>query len=354
MLSPRTETILNSIVTQYIAQARPVPSQSITRDYGLGVSPATVRNEMAKLEQEGYIIRRHPSAGSIPSDRGYRYYVESLSNIELPLTEQRLISHLFYQIERKLEEWLSLTATLVAQLVQNMSIVTMPRLANCRFKHLELVILKAPLILVVLVLRGARVKRELLTLDQPASQSELTITANKLNTTYSGLTSSQISAKGAGLLPVEQQITNCLIDIMQAEDKQQHEEICLNGLHFMLNQPEFIQSQRMSALVELIEQRNLLEIIVPQGLRSQGVQVIIGKENKAEVIQDHSVVISQYGLPEEAIGTIGVVGPTRMPYARTISTISYLSSVLSELVAELYGKEVPARLKRNVRIRRKK
>jgi heat-inducible transcriptional repressor len=230
----------------------------------------------------------------------------------------------------------------------------MPRLANCRFKHLELVILKAPLILVVLVLRGARVKRELLTLDQPASQSELTITANKLNITYSGLTSSQISAKGAELLPVEQQITNCLIGIMQAEDKQQHEEICLNGLHFMLNQPEFTQSQRMSALVELIEQRNLLEIIVPPGLKSQGVQVIIGKENKAEVIQGHSVVISQYGLPEEAIGTIGVVGPTRMPYARTISTISYLSSVLSELVAELYGKEVPARLKRNVRIRRKK
>jgi len=347
VLSPRTETILKSIVTQYIAKASPVPSQGIIKDYDLGVSSATVRNEMARLEQEGYIIRRHPSAGSIPSDKGYRYYVESLSNIELPLVEQRLISHLFYQVERKLEEWLSLTATLIAQLVQNMSVVTMPKLVNCRFKHLELVVLQDSLILVVLILRGAKVKRELITFDQAISQSELTAMANKLNSAYFGLASSQILAKGVELSPIEQQITDCLVNIMEAEDEQQHEEVYLNGLHFMLNQPEFVQSQRMATLMELVEHRNLLKIIVPHGLESQGVQVVIGKENKAEVIQSYSVVISQYGLLEEAVGTIGVVGPTRMPYARTISTVSYLSSVLNELIAELYGKEAPARSKRD-------
>ena len=346
MPSPRTETILKSIVTQYITKAQPVPSQSIIKDYDLGVSSATVRNEMARLEQEGYIIRLHPSAGSIPSDKGYRFYVESLSNIELPLAMQRLISHLFYQVEGKLEEWLSLTATLVAQLVQNMSVVTMPRLVNCQFKHLELVALRDLLILVVLILRGAKIKRGLITFDQVIPQSELTAIANKLNATYSGLTSSQILAKGLELSPIEQQITDCVVTIMEAEDEQQ-EEVYLNGLHFMLNQPEFAQGQRMATLMELAEHRNLLKIIVPQGLGSQGVQVVIGKENKAEVIQTYSVVISQYGLPEEAVGTIGVVGPTRMPYARAISTVSYLSSVLSQLVAELYGKEVPARSKPN-------
>jgi len=126
---------------------------------------------------------------------------------------------------------------------------------------------------------------------------------------------------------------------MQAEDEQEYGAPYLDGLHLMLNQPEFTYSHRLLALMELIEHRNLLRTIIPQGLGNQGVRVIIGKENKAEVIHDFSVVISQYGLPEEAIGTISVVGPTRLPYARTISAVGYLSSVLSQLVAELYGRK---------------
>ena len=341
MLSPRTETILKSIVGQYITRATPVPSQSIINGYELGVSAATIRNEMAYLEREGYINRPHPSAGSIPSDKGYRYYVESLTDIKLPLAEQCLIGHLFHQVERELGEWLSLAATLIAQLAQNMAVVTMPKPVGCQFKHLELVALQDSLALVVLVLRGARIKQQLVTFDQIISQPELTAITNKLNAAYSGLTSTQIIAKNIDLSPTEQQITDCLVKIMQAEDEQEYEEPYLNGWHFMLNQPEFIRSRRMLALMELVEHRNLLSTIVPHQLPSQVVQVIIGKENKAEAIHDFSVVISQYGLPQEAIGTIGVIGPTRMPYARAISTISYLSSVLSRLVAELYARETP-------------
>jgi len=341
MLSPRTETILKSIVGQYITRATPVPSQSIINDYELGVSAATIRNEMAYLEREGYINRPHPSAGSIPSDKGYRYYVESLTDIKLPLAEQCLIGHLFHQVEGELGEWLSLAATLIAQLAQNMAVVTMPKPVGCQFKHLELVAIQDLLALVVLVLRGARIKQQLVTFDQIISQPELTAITNKLNAAYSGLTSTQILAKNIDLSPTEQQLTDCLIKIMQAEDEQEYEEPYFNGWHFMLNQPEFIRSQRMLALMELVEHRNLLSTIVPHQLPSQGVLVIIGKENKAEAIHDFSVVISQYGLPQEAIGTIGVIGPTRMPYARAISTISYLSSVLSKLVAELYARETP-------------
>jgi len=294
---------------------------------------------MAHLEQEGYITRRHPSAASIPSDKGYRYYVDSLDEVELPLAEQRLIGHLFHQVERELEEWLSLTVTLVARLTQNVALVTKPKPVDGQFKHLELVALQDSLALVVLVLRGAKVKQQLITFDQVISQSKLTAIANKLNVAYSGLTSSQILAKGIDLSPTEQQLTNCLLQIMQAEDEQEYGAPYLDGLHLMLNQPEFTYSHRLLALMELIEHRNLLRTIIPQGLGNQGVRVIIGKENKAEVIHDFSVVISQYGLPEEAIGTISVVGPTRLPYARTISAVGYLSSVLSQLVAELYGRK---------------
>jgi len=341
VLTARTGTILRSIVEQYIVRATPVSSQSITNDYELGVSAATIRNEMAHLEQESYITRLHPSAGSIPSDKGYRYYVETLRDIQLPLAEQRLINHLFHQVERELEEWLNLAATLIAQLVQNVAVVTMPKPVACQFKHLELVTLHNSLALLVLVLRGAKAKQQLITFTQVISQSELTIIANKLNTAYSGLTGSQILAKGTGLSPVEQGVTDCLLKIMEAEDEQEYEEPSLDGLHFILNQPEFTHSHRMLSLMELVEHRDLLRSIVPSGLTNQGVQVVIGKENRAEVIHDYSVVISQYGLLQEAVGTISVVGPTRMPYARAISTVDYVSSVLSRLVAELYGRETP-------------
>ena len=337
MLSTRQETILRSIVGQYIVRAMPVASEVIARDQR--VSSATIRNEMAQLEHEGYIIRYYSSAGSIPSDKGYRLYVETLRDIELPLAEQRLISHLFHQVERELERWLSLAATLIARLAQNMAVVTMPKQADCQFKRLELVALQDSLVLVVLVLHGAKVKQQLITLDQAISQAELTTIAIKLNAAYSDLTESQILAKAAGPSPVEQQVTNCLLKIMQAEDEQEYEEPYLDGLHFMLGQPEFAHSRQMLTSMELIEQRNLRRTIIPPELLNEGVQVVIGKENKAEAIHSYSVIISRYGLPNEAIGTIGVVGPTRMPYARAISTVGYLSSVLNELVAELYGKE---------------
>jgi heat-inducible transcriptional repressor len=126
---------------------------------------------------------------------------------------------------------------------------------------------------------------------------------------------------------------------MQAEDEQEYEEPYLNGLHFMLNQPEFARSNQILALLELIEHRKLLITIIPSKLASHQVQVVIGKENKAEAIHNYSVIVNQYDLPEGNIVTIGVIGPTRMPYARAISTVDYLSSVLSKLVTELYGKE---------------
>ena len=345
MLSSREEIILKSIVGQYIAKAVPVPSQSITRDYELGVSSATIRNEMAYLEQEGYITRPHTSAGSIPTDKGYRYYVEVLGKIRLPLAEQRMINHLFHQVERELDKWLNLAATLIAQMVQNAAVVTIPKPEACQFKHMELVSLKDTMALVVLVLSGARIREQLIIFEQAISQAELTVMANKLSTAYAGLASLQISTEGKGLSATEQKIVDCLIEVLEAEDDREHEERqYLDGLHFILNQPEFAHNQRLLTLMELVEQRNLMKSIIPPELTSDKVQVtkvIIGKENKTEAIHDYSVVVSKYGLPKEAVGTIGVIGPTRMPYARTIATVSYLSSVLSGLEAKLYGREIP-------------
>jgi heat-inducible transcriptional repressor len=340
MISARSGKILSYIVEQYISRAVPVPSQAVADEAELGVSPATIRNEMALLEQEGYLIRPHTSAGCIPSDKGYRHYVELIESIKLPREEQRLISHTFHQVEREVEAWLSLTATILARLVQNVAVVSLPKSTDCKLKHFELLALQESTALAVVVLQGAKVKQKLITFDHTVSQPVLSTIGNKLNAACSGLTGKQISEKDMELSPLEKEVTDHLIEIMRAEDIQEYEEPYLDGWHYMLNQPEFSHSDQMSTLMELVEQRGLLKVIVPAKLSHPGVHVIIGKENKDKAIQNCSVVICRYGIPEEATGTIGVVGPTRMPYIRTIPSVYYLSSVLSELVAGLYGKEI--------------
>ncbi len=339
MLTNRAQVILNSIVGQYITRAIPVPSQSLCNEYGLKVSPATIRNEMARLEDEGYITRPHPSAGSIPLDKGYRHYVESLGSPELPSNDQLMIDHLFHQVEGELDKWVRLAATLISQLVRNMALVTTPKPAHCEFRHLEVVALQDSMALVVAIFHGARVRQQLIVFDRSVSQATLTVAANRFNAVYANLTRPQISARNIELSAVEKQINECLLKIMQEEDEQEYEEPYLEGFHFILNQPEFAHSQQMLSLVELVEQRRLLSTILSTVTPSPGIQVVIGRENKAEAIQNCSVVISRYGPPQEAMGAIGVIGPTRMSYARVISTVGYISSVLNELVAELYSKD---------------
>jgi len=342
MITARSSQILNYIVGEYITRAAPVPSQVIADDAELGVSPATIRNEMALLEKEGYLIRPHTSAGCIPSDKGYRRYVESIEGARLPRDEQRLISHTFHQVEKEVEAWVSLTATILARLAQNVAVVSLPTSTDSKLKHLELIALQESRALVVVVLEGAVVKEKLFTFSEAVTQSSLTVISAKLNSVFGGLTGRQIAAKQTELSPLEKQATDYLAAIMQAEDSKEYQEPYLEGWHFMLNQPEFAHSESMRVLMELVERRGLLKVIVPGKLSQHGVHVIIGKENHDEAIQNCSVVICHYGVPDQANGTIAVVGPTRMPYSRTIPTVYYLSSVLSQLVGGLYGKDISA------------
>ena len=242
----------------------------------------------------------------------------------------------------ELEEWLELAASLIAKRVQNVAVVTMPRPAVGKFHHLELVSLQGPRALAVLILRGAKVRQQLVTFDKPPSQYDLTVITNKINAAYSGLTSAQIRAKKMALSPEEQQVSDTLLKMMKAEDKPEYEESYLDGLHFMLEQPEFDKKLRAPAIMELVEQHRLGRTIMPDELDAEGVQVIIGQENREEVIRNCSVVLSRYGLPDEAVGTIGVVGPTRMHYESAIAAISYLSVVMTKLMAELYGRKPPS------------
>jgi heat-inducible transcriptional repressor len=340
MITERSGRILNYVIRQYITDAVPVPSQAVADKANLGVSPATIRNEMALLEKEGYLIRPHTSAGCIPSDKGYRYFVESIGSIALPREEQYLISHTFHQVEKEVEAWVSLTATLLAKLTQNVAVVSLPKSTDCKLKHLELIAVQDKKALAVVVLEGATVKQKLVTFDDTVDQPKLSEISNKLNGIYTGLSSQQIKENKAVLAPLEVKATDNIVEMMHTEDSKEYQEPYLEGWHFMLDQPEFAQSDKMRSLMELFEQRGLLKVIAPNELSPRGVHVIIGKENQNEAIQNCSVVICRYGLPEEAAGTLAVVGPTRMPYFHTIPTVYYLSKVLGQLVGGLYSKEL--------------
>jgi heat-inducible transcriptional repressor len=291
---------------------------------------------MSRLENEGYIMRAHHSAGSVPSDKGYRFHVESLKDISLSESEQRLFGHLFHQVERDLEKWLSLAATLLAQQAKNIAVITSPRPSGCRFKHMELLSLQDSLALMVLVLHGARVKEQLITFDETVPQSSLAVISNKFNDEFSGLNREQIMGKESELSPTEEQIKDVLSRMMQDEDEQEYEEPYLDGFHFMLSQPEFTHSDRMCGLMELVERRRLIKTIIPKELENQKVTVTIGRENEDETFHSYSIVTSKYGISNEAAGTVSVLGPTRMPYGHTIPTVNYLSKILSELMSGLY------------------
>jgi heat-inducible transcriptional repressor len=331
----RRETVLRVIIEDYITRAVPVASNIIVERYGLKVSPATIRNDTAYLEREGYVIHPHRSAGSIPTDKAYRYYVELIGEeIELPSVEQYLIHQISQEAKEELEQWLKTVAVLLARLVHNLVVITTPKAARCRFKHLDLVALQDFMALLIVVLYEAKVRRQVLSFSRKVSQDELTELANKLTSIYGGMTSSEILAKKEGLSSEERQLSKSLAEIMAAEDKLEYGEPYLEGLRLLLSQPEFTNSPRILGILEVLEGEDWLRNIFGQESSKGGVKVVIGEENPEPALQDLSLIASQYGVFNKASGIVGVIGPKRMDYAKTISSLNFLTAFLSDSVAE--------------------
>ncbi|HJX69555.1 MAG TPA: heat-inducible transcriptional repressor HrcA [Dehalococcoidia bacterium] len=336
MLPERRGIILKIIVSEYTTSGIPVASESIARRYALGVSPATTRHEMAHLEEEGYISRPHVSAGGVPSDKGYRYYVEYLiKEAKLSDEEQHAIQQLIYQAEQELEEWARLAATFLSQRLKSIALVTLPRASVCHFRHLDLIALQEYQVLFVLLLQEGEIKQLVLTLEQAVSQDELTALANHLNAVYKGLDYSQIDAQEIELSPLEEQIAVTILQTMQVEDKQQYDQFYLSGWRHLLSQPEFIKGEKTLSLVEALEEGSLLNSLLGSLGHEPGVKVVIGNENEEEALRGCSVILSNYGI--RVRGTIGVIGPTRLLYHQAIPIVDYLSSVMSGVVNEIYA-----------------
>ena len=335
MLSHRTSTILNLLVDEYVQTATPVASDGIARSPALRVSPATVRNVMSKLTEEGYISRPHVSAGGIPSDLGYRHYVESLGDtpvLSAPL--RRRMDDWLGQPDPDFDAWARRCAAALSQLTANLAIVTEPRSSSPRLKRLQLVFLQECIALLVIVLGETRVLKRLLSLDHPVSQRELDGAAARLNELMAGLNRQQMQSRWPELDTLEQDVCRDVLEMMQDAERSELPEHHVEGLSRLLSQPEFAAGERARLLVQMVEERVLPERIVSAS-RDSGFSVFIGAENEEEQLHPFGVIVCRYGRPGGVTGAICVVGPTRMGYANAIAGARHLAAAMSRMVQAL-------------------
>jgi heat-inducible transcriptional repressor len=337
-LTQRCQTILRLVVREHINTAAPVSSKSISERYNLGVSPATVRNEMAVLEEKGYLTHPHTSAGRVPTEKGYRYFVEKLmGESHLSPTEQRTISHQFHQARLELDQWMRLSAAVLAHNAQSASLVTAPKSARCQVKHLELISIHDEVVLLILVLQEGTVKQQILTMDAPVSQDEVAPIARRLTHLWSGCDRMAVEATLDSLMDFERQVADVVLDTMRRLDARNSSEIYRDGLLNVLSQTELAQSESTQQIVRALEGRQVIDGMVSEVMQRGGLQIIIGGEGRWEELSEVSVVLARYGIHDQATGALGVLGPIRMQYGRAVSVVRYVSQLMSDLISDLYG-----------------
>ena len=301
--------------------------------YELGISPATIRNEMAALEELGYLTHPHTSAGRLPTEEGYRYFVEHLlGDTTLPSDEALLIRHQFGQARTELDQWVKLAAAVLAHTVRNVALATPPKSPRSCVKRVELIEIRDGIVLMVLVTLEGNVRQQMLSL--PLNVEELQRVTAELNEQLGGKTAKEIQVQNLSSAAFE--VASLIISIMNQLDEQTT-EIYREGLSHALAEPDFAEGDMIRRVVEIIEARPLLESIVTKTRETDGVQVIIGGEGRWRELSNVSLVLARYGVDNETTGVLGVLGPLRMPYGRTISAVRYVSTLMSELLREFYG-----------------
>jgi len=341
MLTDRRRDILKLIVEDYINSAMPVSSDAIARRMPVPVSSATVRNEMAALEDEGYIAQPHTSAGRVPSDRGYRYFVEFLMPEQnLTVDEQRMIDHQFHQVQLDTDQWVRLAAAVLARAAMNVAVITAPKVLDVKLKHIQLVQVQPRLSLLVMVFdRGLLRQRFIIVDEEELSQDDLNRVVNRINAELGGRNLRGIKRKVPAFDGFEREVVEQLAAEMREVETPTPEQIIRDGMLNIMAQPEFAQTEKVRQFMAIFESGRLLEGILAESLASDGVRVIIGSENKSDDMRQCSMVLSRYGRDGEAEGVLGIVGPTRMPYSRVISTVRYTAGILEDLIHAVYGSD---------------
>lgn len=336
-LTSRQEKILSFIVRTYTQKPEPISSKYIYETSDLGVSPATIRNEMVVLDELGYITAPHKSAGRIPTQDGYRYFVSRLLNTSgLSESERQYISEKFKSLPMVTEQWMRLAANVLARTAHTASLVTAPVAETTRFKHIQLIGIQGRLVLMVLVLHGGIVQQRMLNLSEPVPQETLQEAVNHINTVCADLYAHQIRMKSVQLDLLEREVTELAAEVMEQADSTPSHVVYRDGLSEVIN--NFQSGEGAQQAIRVFEERAFLDLILNDLLQPlmDDVQVIVAGDGRMEEISQLSMVLSLYGVPGQMRGTIGVLGPTHINYGRAISTVRYVSNLMTNMMANLY------------------
>lgn len=342
-LESRAQAILQAIIEEYIATAAPVGSQTLIERYRLGVSSATVRNVMAELEAAGYLSHPHTSAGRVPTDAGYRVYVETIAPaVSLAPVEMLMIRHQFGQVEFASEQWFRLAAATLAGATHAAGLATPAKPRACRVRRIDLVANSTRSASLVVVLAEGPVKQTLIPLDEQATPELLRTAAQLLNEQLGGCSARQVSARLEALRDSPQvpalavRAAERVERVMRDFDAAAVEDVFSDGLLNVMEAPEFAHSEKLRRVFAVLQNRDYVGGLVRRVANRDDVQVLIGRENEPDDLQDVSLVVAGYGRRGGAMGVVGVLGPTRMSYPHAISSVRYVSGLMNELVEQLY------------------
>lgn len=338
-LSQRAKLILASVVAQYIATAEPVGSRTISKQENIDVSPATIRNVMVDLEEMGYLSQPHVSAGRVPTTDGLRFYVDSI--LELGELDERAQEMIRLQLRDKpvhdLSEIFKATGRALSTISRQASLVAAPSPEQEVFRHMEFVLLAPGLILVVLVSKAGGVQNRVIQAEEELAQEDLDKFTRYLNELLADLTLSQVKRKVAEEMAQEknrfdQVLSQALKLGQQAVDTRLEGDLYIEGQTNLMGQPEFRDMARLRGIFRAFEEKSTLLRLLDKAMTAGGVQLFIGSESELAELEGLSVVTSSYGEDNQAMGALGVIGPTRMDYSKVIPMVEFTARLVSRIL----------------------
>lgn len=328
------------ITDDYIASGEPVGSRTIARRYDLGLSPATIRNEMADLEESGFLEQPHSSAGRVPSERGYRYYVDALmARHALTEVEIEAIHRDLEHYHQEIESVIHQTSKILAQMTRYPALALSPQLETAIFRHIQLVKLSGNTVLVVIVTDTGFVENKVIELQREIMTEELDRLSALLNQKLRGQSLNKIQMNlfndiNSELVFHDQLFMEALKLLIKSLANKTGERVYVDGATKMLEQPEFLDLQKFKPLMNLLEEEDWLYHLLYKDVITKS-KVKIGHENEEQGIQDCSVVTASYEIAGRAVGVIGVLGPTRMDYAKVLPVVEGTAVILSDLLRQI-------------------
>jgi heat-inducible transcriptional repressor len=338
MLDKRAQILLKTLIERYIAEGQPIGSRTLSRYAGLDLSPATIRNVMSDLEELGLIASPHTSAGRVPTPLGYRFFVDSL------LVVKQIGSGELHQLEDQLhpdnpQRVIQAASQLLSQLTSFAGIVMTPRRRALTFRQIEFLRLSEKRILLIVVTPDGDVQNRILFTERDYTPSELIAAANFLNQNYSGHSFEDIHQRLHGeLREIRQDLTSLMSVALEASNRavaESNEQYVISGGRNLLAVHDLSQDMsRMRQLFELFEHKTSLVQILDLSLRGEGVQIFIGGESGISAHDEVSIVTSPYKVGGEVVGTVGVIGPTRMAYDRVVPIVDVTAKLLSSALSQ--------------------